>query len=134
MSGVAAYNPMMDIIKVPPREDFSNIPEYYSTLFHEMVHSTGHSDRLDRDEVANVNRFGSEPYSREELVAEIGAAMLCGFAGIDNSTIDNSVAYINSWLKRLKNDKRLVVYAAARAQRAVDYIMGVEDEKDCEAA
>ncbi|MFC2946815.1 zincin-like metallopeptidase domain-containing protein [Virgibacillus sediminis] len=85
-------------MNVPPKEDFINIHEYYSTLFHEMVHSTGHKDRLHRKEVMQANTHKSRDYSKEELVAELGASMLCGICGIDNETIDNSASYIDSWL------------------------------------
>lgn len=121
--GGAYYQPFPDHINVPPMKDFPEIEKYYSTLFHEMIHSTGHADRLNRTGVKKVAAFGSEDYSKEELVAEMGAAMLCGVAKIDNSTIDNSAAYVQSWLRALKNDKRLVVTAAAQAQKAADYIL-----------
>lgn len=122
--GSAYYQPFPDHVNVPPMKDFKKVEEYYSTLFHELVHSTGHKDRLNRKEVNGTHAFGSEDYSREELVAEMGAAMLCGVAGIDNSTIDNSASYIQSWLRALKEDSKMVVIAGARAQKAVDYILG----------
>lgn len=93
-------------------------------MFHEMVHSTGYESRLNRDGVTGTHKFGSEDYSKEELVAEMGTAMLCGVAGIDNSTIENSASYIQSWLRQLKNDKKLVILASSKAQKAVDYILG----------
>ena len=103
--------------------------EYYSTFFHELVHSTGHKRRLGRSGVEEVAAFGSHEYSKEELVAEIGSAMLCGVAGIEQVTLDNSAAYIQSWLKALKNDERMIVSAAGQAQKAADYILGrVESE------
>ena len=108
---------------MPVRESFESAPEYYSTLFHEMTHSTGHKKRLDRKSLTDLCPFGSTNYSKEELVAEMGAAMLCGEADIDNATIDNSASYIAGWLKRLKEDHRLVVMAASQAQRAVDHIL-----------
>ncbi|RBW68256.1 ArdC family protein [Bacillus taeanensis] len=129
MSGEAYYLPSRDIINVPPMKDFPNVNEYYSTMFHEIVHSTGHERRLHRQGIIEPAGFGSETYSREELIAEMGAAMLCGVSGIDNSTIDNSASYINSWLRKLKEDSRLVVQAAAKAQHAADYILGVTFEK-----
>ena len=121
--GRAFYRPSDDIISIPEKSDFEQVEEYYCTLFHEMIHSTGHNKRLARLGVDGAN-FGSEQYSKEELVAEIGAAMLCGNAGIEQVTLDNSTAYIQSWLKALRNDKRMIVYAAGQAQKAVDYIMG----------
>ena len=127
-SGEAFYDPMKDHINVPPMKDFKIVDEYYSTMFHEMVHSTGHEKRLARDEVVRTHKFGSEEYSKEELVAEMGAAMLCGVSEIDNNTIENSASYIQSWLRVLKEDKRMVVLAAAKAQKAVDYILGGEEK------
>lgn len=107
-------------------KDFENVHEYYSTLFHEIVHSTGHESRLARDGIVKYNGFGSESYSKEELVAELGASMLCGVCGIDNHTIDNSASYIQSWLRALKNDKKLIVTASQQAQKACDYIQGIQ--------
>jgi antirestriction protein ArdC len=90
-----------------------------------MVHSTGHNSRLVRPGITTQGvAFGDEIYSKEELVAEMGAAMLCGVAGIDNSTIENSASYIDSWLRALKKESRLVLQAAAQAQKAADYILG----------
>lgn len=126
--GRAFYQPRLDKINVPPLQDYKVAEEYYSTLFHEMVHSTGHQSRLKRTGIEEVAAFGSEVYSKEELVAEMGAAMLCGVAGIDNSTVDNSASYIGGWLRALKDDKRLVVHAAAQAQKAADYILNEEKE------
>jgi antirestriction protein ArdC len=125
----AWYKPLPDYINVPPISDFPNVEEYYATTFHEMIHSTGHSDRLNREGINTVASFGSEDYSKEELVAEIGAAMLSGVAMIDMSTFENSVSYINSWLKVLKNDKTLLVKAGSQSQKAVDYILGTKWEE-----
>lgn len=122
-SGRAVYYPGLDCISVPPLKDYREAEEYYSVLFHEMVHSTGHKSRLARKGITQSGvSFGDEVYSKEELVAEIGAAMLCGVAGIENVTIENSASYIQSWLRVLKEDSKLIVYAAAQAQKAVDYI------------
>ena len=120
----AMYRPLEDAIYMPKREVFESGEEYYSTLFHEMTHSTGHEKRLARKTLTDLRPFGSTNYSKEELVAEMGAAMLCGEAGIKNRTIDNSASYISGWLSRLKNDRKLVVLAAAQAQKAVDHILG----------
>lgn len=128
MPGRAYYKPSTDHINVPSIKEFENVHEYYSTLFHEMIHSTGHQDRLNREGIISLNMFGDESYSKEELVAEMGASMLCGVAGIDNETIDNSASYIQSWLRALKNDHTLVVKASQQAQKATDYILGVEYE------
>jgi antirestriction protein ArdC len=93
-----------------------------------LTHSTGHESRLNRKGVAGSDgewsAFGSTPYAREELVAEMGAAFLSGHAGIVERTLDNSAAYLQSWLARLKEDARLIVQAAAAAQKAADFILG----------
>lgn len=128
ITGGAWYKPFEDRINVPPMKEFESIHEYYSTLFHEMIHSTGHSSRLNREGITSHNGFGSELYSKEELIAELGASMLCGVTGIDNETIDNSASYINSWLRALKNDKTLIVKASQQAQKAADYILGKKYE------
>ena len=120
----ACYCPAQDRVHIPPPERFDPAEQFYSTLWHELIHSTGHKDRLGRPGVVDVRGFGSHEYSREELVAEIGAAFLCSQAGIANATLENSAAYINGWLARLKEDKRLIVTAAAQAQKAADYILG----------
>lgn len=123
----AYYRPSADRICMPSRKDFKKAEGYYETLFHEMTHSTGHASRLKRDGITDVIAgFGSVTYSKEELVAEIGTAMLCGVAGISDMTIDNSAAYIGSWLKALKDDNRLIISAASKAQKAADYILGIK--------
>lgn len=127
--GRAYYRPSMDYVSVPNMKDYPNPNEYYSVLFHEMVHSTGHKSRLNRTGITEMAGFGSETYSKEELVAEMGAAMLCGVAKIDNHTIENSASYIASWLRKLKDDKKMVIQAAGQAQKAADYILGVTYEK-----
>lgn len=120
----AFYRPEADTITVPEKNTFNSSEEYYSTLFHELVHSTGHKSRLDRfSQDTNLN-FGKEAYSKEELVAEMGNAFLCGLSGIENKTIDNSTAYLQHWLKALKADKMLLIEASSKAREAVDYITG----------
>ncbi len=128
--GQAYYKPFSDVVNVPPIKSFPVVEEYYSTLFHEMIHSTGHESRLNRSGVTKLAAFGDEQYSKEELVAEMGAAMLCGVAGIDNSTLDNSASYLQSWIKALKGDSRLAITAAQQAQKAADYILGKEYNKE----
>lgn len=115
-----AYNmDCMDLMKLLPVE---NSDEFYSTLFHEMTHSTGAAIRLDR--LSSTAFFGNEDYSKEELVAEIGSAMLSSVAGLNTEkTFNNSVAYLQSWLRVLKNDPRMIVSAASKAEKAVDYIL-----------
>jgi antirestriction protein ArdC len=120
----AAYVPSTDTITMPSRTAFESQAEYYSTLFHELTHSTGHTKRLGREGFDKPQAFGSESYSREELIAAMGSAMLCGVAGIEQSTVVNSAAYLKSWTARLKGDSRLVVSAASAAQKAADYIRG----------
>ena len=120
----AYYRPSADVVNMPPAESFLSDEEYYSTLFHELTHSTGHESRLKRLNTDKLAAFGSKDYSQEELVAEMGAAFLSGHCQIENRTIDNSAAYIQGWLRKLKNDKRLVVFAAAQAQKAADFILG----------
>jgi antirestriction protein ArdC len=120
----AAYIPSRDVVTMPSRTAFESQAEYYSTLFHELTHSTGHAKRLGREGIEKIQPFGSEDYSKEELIAEMGSAMLCGIAGVEQATISNSAAYLQSWIKRLKSDTRLVVSAASAAQKAADYIRG----------
>lgn len=125
----AFYRPSTDSVVVPAREAFDSAPAYYATVFHEIAHSTGHYSRLDRPAVAAPS-FGSHAYSKEELVAEMSAAFLCAEAGIDLQTIDNSAAYIASWLSALRNDRRLLVQAAAAAQKAADYVLGRKNHEE----
>ena len=120
----AFYRPSTDTLGVPARSAFDSAEEFYSTLFHELTHSTGHPSRVGREGIMEHNPFGSEDYSKEELVAEIGAAMLCGVAGIQSRTLDNSASYLQSWINRLRSDSRLIVSAASQAQKAADYILG----------
>ncbi len=125
----AYYTPVQDTVNMPARGLFPQIEHYYSVLFHELTHSTGHWQRLNRPTLTDLCPFGSTNYSKEELVAEMGAAFLCGVAGIANETVDNSAAYIQSWLTKLKNDTRLIILAAAQAQKAADYILGKAAEE-----
>lgn len=121
---LAYYSPREDCVGLPPRERFERIDEYYSTIYHELVHSTGHEKRLKRTTLTEKCGYGSDPYCKEELIAEMGAAFLCAQAEIGERTIDNSAAYINGWLQRLCDDKTLIVQAAAQAQKAADFILG----------
>jgi antirestriction protein ArdC len=124
----AWYRPSTDTVGMPSRNLFNSAEEYYSTLFHELTHSTGHASRVGRDGIEQLNTFGSESYSREELIAELGAAMLCGVTGIVPRTIENSAAYLKTWIERLRGDSKLIVSAASAAQKAADYIQGVHCE------
>jgi antirestriction protein ArdC len=101
---------------------FKDMAEYYSTLAHEAIHSTGHPSRLDR--LSKTAFFGSEAYSKEELIAELGASALVSHCGIETaSSFRNNVAYIQNWLQALRNDKRLIVSASGKAEKAVDWIL-----------
>ena len=118
----AYYSPSRDCVVLPLREQFTEIAEYYSTAFHELTHSTGHSTRLNR--LTATAHFGSEAYSKEELIAEIGAAALMNFTGVETAkAFKNSAAYIQSWLCALRNDKRLIISASGAAAKAVNYII-----------
>lgn len=119
----AYYDPTSDAITLPPRDAFTTPEEFYSTAFHEMTHSTGHADRCARPNWA-TSPFGSHDYGREELVAEMGSAFLAAEAGILVDTIDNSAAYLRSWVKTIQADPRAVVVAAGKAQAAADHILG----------
>jgi antirestriction protein ArdC len=133
----AFYSPDADFVGMPQPELFRSGEDYYSVLFHELTHATGHESRLNRKGVSGSDglwsAFGTTPYASEELVAEMGAAFLCGQSGIVERTIDNSAAYVQSWLQRLKDDRRLVVHAAAQAQKAADFILGKQYHEESEA-
>jgi antirestriction protein ArdC len=126
----AFYRPGTDTVHLPERTRFASVEEYYSTLFHELSHSTGHSSRLDRKLDTAPKPFGSPDYGKEELVAEMSAAFLCGHAGIQPTVIENQAAYLSGWLTQLKSDKKLVVSAAGQAQRAADWIRNERGERE----
>ena len=118
----AFYRPATDEVVLPIRKQFMSTAEYYSTVFHELTHSTGHSSRLNRLNCPSF--FGTEDYSKEELVAEIGAATLINHVGLETSTsFRNNAAYIQNWLAVLKDDKRFIVSAAGKAEKAVALIL-----------
>jgi antirestriction protein ArdC len=120
----AYYNPVKDCINMPAIEQFTSAEEYYSCFFHELVHSTGHASRLNRKGITQPNSFGSKDYSKEELIAEIGASFLCAHTSIDRPEIvENSAAYLQGWLSVLKADKKLIFKAAAAAQKAVNFLL-----------
>ena len=125
----AFYSPGGDYVGMPAPGRFAGEAEYYSVLFHELTHATGAASRLNRPGVTDAANFGSDQYSKEELVAEMGAAFLCGHAGIEGRTINNSAAYLQNWLSKLQNDSKLIVQAAAQAQKAADFILGVKHEE-----
>jgi antirestriction protein ArdC len=122
----AYYRPGSDTVRVPEPTRFTSGEEYYSVLFHELAHSTGHSKRLDRKLDTDPKPFGSSDYGREELIAEMASAFLCGHAGIKPAVIENQASYIGGWLKTIRSDKRLVIVAAGAAQRAADFIRGIK--------
>ena len=130
----ALYRQWTDEVHMPRRETFVSSEEFYAVLFHELTHSTGHRDRLNRKTLTDGTPFGSPTYSREELVAEMGAAFLCATAGIDDPTIRNSAAYIESWLRFLRSDPKALIVAGAQAQRATDFILGWAGVEQVEAA
>jgi len=120
----ACYSPAWDRVEMPVSIAFDGPAEYYSTLFHELAHATGHESRLNRHQTIKNHSFGSNDYSKEELVAEFSSAFLCAEAGISPAVLENQTAYIQGWLKALKNDSKLLINAAAQAQKAADWIMG----------
>ena len=120
----AFFRPWTDTVHMPRRNTFTSSEFFYAVLFHELVHSTGHADRLNRKTLTDGTPFGSPTYSKEKLCAEMGAAFLCAMAGIHDPTIQNSAAYIKGWLTFLKSDPKALVIAGAQAQKASDFILG----------
>jgi antirestriction protein ArdC len=120
----AYYAAASDHVQMPPSISFKDAEGYYSTLAHEMTHWTKHPTRLARD--FGRKKFGDDGYAREELVAEIGAAFLCCELGITPEPRDDHAAYLDHWLKVLKADTRAIFQAAAHAQRAVDFLHGLQ--------
>lgn len=123
MGNAAYYVPVTDEVYMPQQGHFTTDAHYYATLFHELAHSTGHRTRLHRQDLMESKGFGSASYSKEELTAELTAAYLCGVTGIQRQTIDNSAAYLNGWLKKLKSDKHFFLQAATQASAAADFIL-----------
>ena len=119
----AYYSSITDRITFPPRQLFTSAEEHFATLAHEASHSTGSPKRLNRKSIAEAAPFGSPVYSFEEMVAEMGAAYLCAEAGISNAVLANQAAYVAGWLKKLRDDRKLLIHAAAQAQHAVDFIL-----------
>ena len=128
-SARAYYTPNTDTVVIPLRSQYSDLAEFYGVRFHELTHSTGHDTRLNR---VIKNGFGSDPYGREELCAEMGAAYLLGVVGLDGERpIENAAAYLAGWRSRIKEDPRCLVVAAGAAQKAVNLILG-EDKPEVE--
>ena len=132
LSNRAFYSPARDLIHLPDIRQYENASDYYSVVFHEATHSTGHRKRLSRfSEYTSIAPFGSEDYSKEELIAELGSATILNMLGLETSeTFQNSSAYIQSWIGVLKNDSHFIVSASAKADKAVYYIL----EKEMDAA
>lgn len=127
----AFYQPSTDTVVVPKMEQYDDVAEYYSTLFHELGHSTGHKDRLCRKGITDSDFFGGHEYSKEELVAEMCAAMLVEQAGLDaEKAFRNSVGYIQGWIRKFKEDNKIFVWAASAAEKAALWILGMAKEQE----
>lgn len=124
--GSAYYKPSTDEVMMPKKDLFKDEESYYATLFHELVHSTGHQKRLNREGISILHDKGKHAYSKEELVAEMGASFLCGLTGIEQKVIDNSASYIASWIARLQSpdNQKLVIEAGSKSRVAVEHILG----------
>ena len=130
-SNRAFYAPFADKVVVPNKSSFENASEYYSTTFHELTHSTGAKNRLNRDGIVKNDGFGNEKYSKEELVAEMGAAMLLHITNLDiPTTLTNNAAYIKGWLKQIKEEPKILVFAVSQAEKAVRFILNGKTEKE----
>jgi antirestriction protein ArdC len=133
----ASYSPEKDKVSMPDLKYFESAEEYYSTLFHEFTHATGHPTRLNRPSIVDSATFGSGEYGEEELIAEFGAAFLCCETGINNERTDqNNAAYIAGWKAKIKANSHLAAISASRAQKAADFILarpayqGEQEEKE----
>jgi antirestriction protein ArdC len=120
----AYYSPVADLISVPDKKYFTSSSAFYHVMYHEMSHATGHPKRLNRFDAVS-NSYGDIPYSKEELVAELGSAFLSGIAHLDPD-IRNSAAYIKGWASALRDNQKWVMWAAARAEKAADHILGID--------
>ncbi len=126
-----SYSPLEDVIRIPPVSRFHSSEDYHHTLFHEMTHATGHASRLDREGITQPTKFGSDRYSKEELVAELGAAFLSNETGIlDQVRFEDSAAYLHSWVQRFHDDPALIISAASHAQRSTDWVRGIRQSED----
>lgn len=129
-SNSAFYRPFTDEVVVPNKTAFENASEYYSTAFHELTHSTGAKSRLNRDGIVKNDGFGNNLYSKEELVAEMGAAMLLHITNLDiPTTLTNNAAYIKGWMKQIKEEPKILVFAASQAEKAVKFILNGKENK-----
>ncbi|MCX6232932.1 MAG: zincin-like metallopeptidase domain-containing protein [Bacteroidetes bacterium] len=125
----AYYNRLNDYVNMPKIENFEKSEDYYGALFHELVHSTGHGERLNRKELLESKGMKTDKYAIEELTAEMGASYLKSHAGIPIEELENNASYIQGWLEHLKNDKKFIVYASSQAQKATDYILNIKNEE-----
>jgi antirestriction protein ArdC len=124
VDGTPCFSPSMKTICMPEKCQFDSLADYYSTIFHEIIHST-------RDAVGRIKDSGADGRAKEELVAEIGAAFLCGAAGIrEEEVIKNNSAYCACWLKALKNNIKHLVWASSKAERAAKYVLGDKDDSE----
>lgn len=131
----AFYSPPQDRIQLPHVASFAGTEEFYAAAFHEAAHSTGHKDRLNRIGVTDFDLFGSHQYSREELVAELGSSLVLGTLGLDKpEVVENQAAYLKHWMSAIASDPQAFVWAAGRAERAANLILGVEDAATNEGA
>ncbi|PRY08968.1 antirestriction protein ArdC [Pontibacter ummariensis] len=130
----AYYAPGNDIVRLPDPKSFVSSQAYYATLFHELIHSTGHPDRLNRfTDEETASRFGDENYSKEELIAEMGASFLSAFTGIKEDVFQNSVAYLQGWASRFRDDKTMIIYTSTKAFRAASYLLDLNGKASKEA-
>lgn len=127
----AVYHPSTDTVGMPEITSFESSEEYYSTLFHEFAHSTGHESRLNRK--GDNQDSSHQKYGKEELIAEMTSTFVCAVAGIENKTFDNSAAYLQGWIDEIKGDRKLLVSAGSAATKAANYILGTSEEKEEEA-
>lgn len=123
----AYYNKVHDFVNMPEIGQFQSPEEYYVTFFHELAHATGHQKRVNRPGITEAEKFGDKKYSEEELIAEMAASFLSAQVSIDyDPIIENTAAYLQGWLKVLKEDKMFIFKVAAEAQKAADYVLGVK--------
>lgn len=133
-SDSAHYTPRTDTVTLPKLAQFVNAESFYATAFHELAHATGHESRLKREGIMSGTGFGSNVYSKEELVAEMTASFLSAECGILDKVQDNSTAYVQHWVAKLNNEPRMIIEAAGLAQKATDYILGTTFDKKEEEA
>lgn len=131
----ACYSPFQDTITLPHVGSFTGTEEFYGTAFHEAAHSTGHKSRLNREELNDMQKFGDHAYSREELVAELSSSLVLGVLGMGKpNVVENQAAYLKGWMSKIASDPQAFVWAAGKAEKAANLILGVEEVKQEEAA